>query len=127
MAPFAPNAVWQAGPHDHFEGYDDIRRAVEGWVGRMTDGHIDLLNLAVAGNTVLTERVDHSGFDGRPTHTPVMGAFEVADGKIVAWRDYFDTSSHGPAETDAASHQDRNAAESTHNPTVTRTNAGCRR
>jgi limonene-1,2-epoxide hydrolase len=54
----------------------------------------DMLAIAVAGDKVLTERVDHIlGPGGQPTATfPVMGIFEVADGKIVAWRDYFDTA-----------------------------------
>ena len=32
--------------------------------------------------------------DGRNVALPVMGAFEVADGTITAWRDYFDPASH---------------------------------
>jgi limonene-1,2-epoxide hydrolase len=40
---------------------------------------------------VLTERVDRFLLNGRKVELPVMGAFEVGpDGKIRAWRDYFD-------------------------------------
>ena len=53
-------------------------------------------NLAVAqiGGKVLTERVDHIlDADGKPAMSiPVMGIFETQDGKITAWRDYFDTA-----------------------------------
>ncbi|MET0473326.1 MAG: limonene-1,2-epoxide hydrolase family protein, partial [Mycobacterium sp.] len=28
--------------------------------------------------------------DGRRIDLPVMGVFEVRDGRIAAWRDYFD-------------------------------------
>jgi limonene-1,2-epoxide hydrolase len=54
----------------------------------------DTLTMAVAGAKVLTERVDHIlGANGEPAASfPVMGIFEVADGKIIAWRDYFDTA-----------------------------------
>lgn len=53
-------------------------------------------NLAVAetGNKVLTERIDKF-FDasGKPAMAiRVMGIFEVENGKIVSWRDYFDTA-----------------------------------
>lgn len=41
---------------------------------------------------MLTERVDHFVFDGKTIDARVMGAFEVAGEKIIAWRDYFDTS-----------------------------------
>jgi limonene-1,2-epoxide hydrolase len=43
--------------------------------------------------TVLTERVDRFVFGETPVAVPVMGAFEIRDGKISAWRDYFDLAS----------------------------------
>jgi limonene-1,2-epoxide hydrolase len=49
-----------------------------------------VLNLAVTGNVVLTERVDHFVYDGKAIDARVMGAFEITDDKITAWRDYFD-------------------------------------
>ena len=39
---------------------------------------------------VLTERVDTITVGDRVGALPVMGTFEVRDGKICAWRDYFD-------------------------------------
>ncbi len=47
-------------------------------------------NLAVDGDTVLTERVDEVTANGVTAPVPVMGTFEVKDGRIVQWRDYFD-------------------------------------
>jgi limonene-1,2-epoxide hydrolase len=57
----------------------------------------DTLTMAEAGDKVLTERIDHIlGTDGEPAASfAVMGIFEVAGGKIVAWRDYFDTAAFG--------------------------------
>jgi len=56
---------------------------------------VETLHIAAQGNVVLTERVDrridkHGNVakDG----IRVMGVFEVQDGKITAWRDYFDTA-----------------------------------
>ncbi len=48
-------------------------------------------NLAEDGDTVLTERVDEITANGVMAPVPVMGTFEVTDGRIVRWRDYFDT------------------------------------
>ena len=45
-------------------------------------------------NTVLTERVDRFTIDGRPVNLPVMGTFEIRDGVISAWRDYFDMAGY---------------------------------
>src|SRR5262245_21506323 len=47
-------------------------------------------NLAVDGDVVLTERVDEVTENGVTAPVPVMGTFEVRDGRIVHWRDYFD-------------------------------------
>lgn len=47
-------------------------------------------NLAEEGDTVLTERVDEVTANGVMAPVPVMGTFEVRDGRIVRWRDYFD-------------------------------------
>ena len=47
-------------------------------------------NLAAHGDVVLTERVDEITANGIMAPVPVMGTFEVRDGKIVRWRDYFD-------------------------------------
>ena len=48
--------------------------------------------IAANGSTVLTERVDTFLYPGgKRIDLPVMGTFEVdGDGKISAWRDYFD-------------------------------------
>ena len=47
--------------------------------------------MAAAGDVVLTERIDHIGSGDVSFPVPVMGVFEVRDGKIARWRDYFDT------------------------------------
>jgi limonene-1,2-epoxide hydrolase len=64
-----------------------------------------ILSIAVDGDTVLTERVDEITANGITAPLPVMGAFDVRDGRIVAWRDYFDMGLIGKllAGEDAAS------------------------
>jgi len=64
----------------------------------------EMLAIAETGNTVLTERIDHlHDADGKLVMSlPVAGIFEVADGKITAWRDYFDTAGTLAAGGDAA-------------------------
>jgi limonene-1,2-epoxide hydrolase len=61
---------------------------------------IDMLALAESGNKVLTERIDRI-IDGKGNEVmavAVMGIFEIEDGKIAAWRDYFDTIKNSPPE-----------------------------
>ena len=51
---------------------------------------VDILHLAVRDDVVLTERVDTLTLGDSAAPLPVMGTFELRDGKICAWRDYFD-------------------------------------
>jgi limonene-1,2-epoxide hydrolase len=71
-------------------GRAEIREAVEGYVQRMDSAELEVLNVAVNGNLVMVERVDHFVYDGNKISARCMGAFEVAGDKITAWRDYFD-------------------------------------
>jgi limonene-1,2-epoxide hydrolase len=48
-------------------------------------------HLAVVGDTAFTERVDRFSLNDTPMTVPVAGVFEfAADGRIKAWRDYYD-------------------------------------
>jgi len=49
-----------------------------------------VINIAANGPVVMTERVDVFRLPGKSFELQVMGTFEVSDGKISAWRDYFD-------------------------------------
>src|SRR5438105_2976413 len=51
-----------------------------------------IINIAANGPVVMTERVDVFTLPDKSFELPVMGTFEVRDGKIKAWRDYFDVN-----------------------------------
>jgi limonene-1,2-epoxide hydrolase len=95
MSFFADDAVWDNVPFGPVSGSAGIRQAVEGFLRRTTYQRNEVLNLAVDGNVVLTERLDHLQFNGERFDSRVMGAFEIAGDKITAWRDYFDMSQGG--------------------------------
>ncbi|MCA6256448.1 MAG: nuclear transport factor 2 family protein [Phenylobacterium sp.] len=48
------------------------------------------LRRAAAGDVVFIERLDRHLFGTKWVELPVTGVFEVRDGKIVFYRDYFD-------------------------------------
>ncbi len=69
-----------------------IRATIEGFVA-MADAlefvvHASAEN-AVAG-LIMNERTDRFRIGGKWVEIRVMGVFELRDGKIQAWRDYFD-------------------------------------
>jgi limonene-1,2-epoxide hydrolase len=45
---------------------------------------------AVNGNVVFNERTDRFLLGGKWMEIPVVGVWEVHDGRITLWRDYFD-------------------------------------
>lgn len=59
-----------------------------------------ILHIAAAGNVVLAERLDKFVIGDRSVELPVAGVFEVRDGKISVWRDYFDMAT-GTKQTTA--------------------------
>ena len=52
----------------------------------------EIRSLAADGDIVLTERIDRVGPPGLIAPVPVMGVFEIHNGRIRAWRDYFDSA-----------------------------------
>ncbi len=91
LRPFlAEDVVYHNIPMDPVVGVEAAVAFLAGFLGMCDRMVIDTKNLAVQDEVVLTERVDTFTVGGKETALPVMGAFEVRDGKIVAWRDYFD-------------------------------------
>jgi limonene-1,2-epoxide hydrolase len=87
---FADGAVYHNIPVDPVTGTDAIRATIAGFTTGVDSIEFQVHNLVGAGTVVLTERVDVFRFPNGKIELPVMGTFEVADGKITAWRDYFD-------------------------------------
>src|SRR6478609_419644 len=65
-----------------WSGVEEIREGIEGFLKVMTKCDIEIVNLSVAGNVVLTERIDRLIIDGTAVDAPGMGAFEVVGDKI---------------------------------------------
>lgn len=80
-------------PMKPLHGRDAVRAYLhDAWRFETVDWKI--VNIASNGNVVLTERVDDMVINGHQISLPIMGAFEVADHKIKAWRDYFDLAGY---------------------------------
>ncbi len=87
---FAPDAVYHNMPLEPLRGRDAIRSTIEMFMTPAERVEFETLAIASANDVVFTERVDHFTIMGRKISLPVAGVFEVRNGKIAAWRDYFD-------------------------------------
>lgn len=91
---FAPDAVYHNIPVAPVEGVDAIRATIQMFTTGVERIEFRVHHLAAAGAVVLTERVDVFVQPDKTIELPVMGTFEVHDGKITAWRDYFDLNQY---------------------------------
>ena len=87
---FADGASYHNGPLEPVHGRAAIQAALAEFMAMGGDVTVDMLNLLSDDRVVMTERIDHFVMGGKAFSLPVMGIFEIADGKITAWRDYFD-------------------------------------
>jgi limonene-1,2-epoxide hydrolase len=88
---FTEDAVYHNIPMAPVRGRHAIKEFIAGFVAAF-DGIDFQIHRQVSDDTmVMNERTDvmrRKGGDKIPL--PVMGVFEVVDGQIAAWRDYFD-------------------------------------
>jgi limonene-1,2-epoxide hydrolase len=87
---FTDDVVYHNIPLDPAVGIDATMAFIEGFFGMCESMTIETVHLAVRGDVVLTERIDTFTVGEVVAPLPVMGTFEIRDGKISAWRDYFD-------------------------------------
>jgi limonene-1,2-epoxide hydrolase len=92
---FTPDAVFVNGASFTLRGHGELRNFFEELHRRVQQCEFEVVNLAVSGDVVLTERIDRVVVDGRAIELPVMGALEVTGGQVAAWRDYFDHALSG--------------------------------
>jgi limonene-1,2-epoxide hydrolase len=87
---FAEDAVYHNIPLEPIVGRAAIRQGFVESLHRLDGIHWEVHHQVASGNVVMNERTDtlHSG--GRANPVRIMGIFEVTDGLITAWRDYFD-------------------------------------
>lgn len=90
----APDAVYHNIPMDPLVGHDAIRATLELFLTGVDGVEFVTNHIAAVGDVVLTERVDIFRYPDKTIELPVMGTFEVANGMITAWRDYFDLNQY---------------------------------
>lgn len=79
-------------PLEVIEGREATLAFLDPFIGAQVNclERIDIPTTASSGNLVFNERVEYWVKGDVKVTLPVAGVFEVRDGLIVAWRDYFD-------------------------------------
>jgi limonene-1,2-epoxide hydrolase len=86
----ADDCVYHNIPLDPVTGAAAIRATLEGFLQMLGSIEIETTRQVASGDLVMNERIDTFSPPGKSRFAlPVAGAFEVKNGKITAWRDYF--------------------------------------
>jgi limonene-1,2-epoxide hydrolase len=86
---FTEDAVYHSMPLSPIVG----KAAIAAWVRGFEDtppGRLEVHHQVTADDVVMNERTDRIVLNGHPVTLAITGVFEFHEGKIRAWREYFD-------------------------------------
>jgi limonene-1,2-epoxide hydrolase len=72
------------------KGPEGVRAVLEPFFAPTLSNEFLILHCVSHGDIVFTERLDRHQLHDKWVELPVAGVFEVNEGKIVMWREYFD-------------------------------------
>lgn len=87
---FTEDGVYHNMPAQPVKGRDNLRKFIRGFLTGWDKTQWDVLHLLCDGDIVMAERLDRTVVGGKPVNLPCFGIFEMKNGKIAVWRDYFD-------------------------------------
>lgn len=92
---FAPDGTYYNMPIAPVSGHAALRPFIAGFISGWAETSWEVLHLVEAGEVVIAERVDRTVTkDGKQVDLPCCGVFEMEQGKIKVWRDYFDMGTY---------------------------------
>ena len=89
IACLAEDAVYHSMPLSPIVGKAAIADWVRGFE-RTQPGRLDVHHQIASADVVMNERTDRILLNGHPVTLPITGVFEIHEGRISAWREYFD-------------------------------------
>ena len=98
---FTDDGVYHNMPSGAVQGRENIEQFIGGFIRPWESTDWEILNLVVDGDVVIVERLDKTVVAGNPVDLPCLGIFELENGKIKVWRDYFDLSTYTDALSQA--------------------------
>ncbi|MGB2178161.1 MAG: nuclear transport factor 2 family protein [Hyphomonas sp.] len=91
---FAEDGIYHNMPTGPVQGHAALRKFIGTFINGWSETTWDVLTLMSAGDTVIAERLDRTVAHGKQIDLPCCGVFEMKDGKIAVWRDYFDLATY---------------------------------
>jgi limonene-1,2-epoxide hydrolase len=98
---FSEDGVYHNMPAAPVAGRTAIVKFIRKFITTWTSTEWDILTIVTKGAVVIAERLDRTKIGAREVNLPCCGVFEMRDGKIRVWRDYFDMGAYVKAATGA--------------------------
>lgn len=87
---FTDDAVYHNMPTAPVTGRAAIQQTLTGIIAMAESRGWEVLAQFSADDAVMNERIDRFARGDKLVELPVAGVFQLRDGKIAVWRDYFD-------------------------------------
>ena len=91
---FADDGVDHNMPIAPVAGKAALRPFIAAFLNGWTRTQWDIVHIIAKGDVVFAERVDRTQVGERQIDLPCCGVFEISNGKIARWRDYFDMATY---------------------------------
>jgi limonene-1,2-epoxide hydrolase len=88
---FTDDGVYHNIPLSPVTGKKEIVNLIRSFTASWTETNWEIINIISKDNIVIAERVDRTKMKAdKSVNLPGVGVFEMEDGRIKIWRDYFD-------------------------------------
>ena len=87
---FTEDGTYHNMPTQPVSGRDNVRQFIAGFLANWTETEWEILNIMGEADVVIAERLDKTKTTQGDVDLPCTGVFEMENGKIKVWRDYFD-------------------------------------
>lgn len=91
---FSDDGTYHNMPTQPVKGHKNLQKFIAGFISNWSKTEWEIINLIAKDNIVMVERIDRTIVNGKEVNLPCFGIFEMKDGKIVEWRDYFDLATY---------------------------------
>lgn len=97
---FSKDGTYHNMPAAPVSGHENLKKFIGAFLKNWTATEWDILNIVSKGDIVIAERLDRTRVGEKAVNLPCCGVFEMENGKIKMWRDYFDMATFSNALKD---------------------------
>ena len=94
---FSEDGIYYNMPTQPVQGKEQLKQFIGSFIANWTKTNWDTLNIIGEGDVVIAERLDRTEVGDIKVDLPCCGVFEMEEGKIKVWRDYFDMGTYTKA------------------------------